>query len=94
MNIIDIDIEKNRTHAEILHDFTTTKIPLNYLIQLIGAQKLREFSISCSKLVYPSSIHLTMGVLRYKTIGFKRQKEGICSSYLAALPESSLERVL
>ena len=85
---------EKRTHAEILHDFSTTKIPLNYLLQLIGVQKPREFSISCSQLVYPKSIHLTMGVLRYKTIGFKRLKEGICSTYLASLPELSPERVL
>jgi sulfite reductase alpha subunit-like flavoprotein len=85
---------EKRTHVEILHDFNTTKIPLNYLIQLIGAQKPREFSISCSQLVNPSSIHLTMGVLRYKTIGFKRLKEGICSSYLAALQESDSRQVL
>lgn len=74
---------EKRTHAEILYDFSTTQIPLEYLIQLIGPQKPREFSISSSQLMHPNSIHLTLGLLRYKTIGHKRQKEGVCSSYMA-----------
>ena len=85
---------EKRTHAEILHDFWTSHIPLGYLIQLIELQKLREFSISSSQLVNPSSIHLTVGVLRYKTIGHKRQKEGICSSYLSKLLPDYSPKVL
>jgi sulfite reductase alpha subunit-like flavoprotein len=85
---------ERRTHAEILYDFNTTKLPLEYLIQLIGAQKPREFSISSSLLCYPKSLHMTMGVLRYKTNGHKRQKEGICSKYIAKLPINEDAQVL
>lgn len=85
---------EKRTHLEILHDFNTSKLPLEYLIQLIGAQKPREFSISSSQLVHPQSLHLTMGVLRYLTIGHKREKKGVCSSYLSQLPVSVDTRVL
>lgn len=85
---------EKRTHAEILHDFNTSKIPLGYLIQLIGPQKPREFSIASSQLMHKNSIHLTMGVLRYKTIGHKRYKKGICSSWLSELPISLDSKVL
>jgi len=64
------------------------------MIQLIGPQKPRDFSISNSLLIYPDSIHLTMGVLRYKTVGHKRLKEGIWSSYISKLPISTDSKVL
>ena len=35
-----------------------------------------------------------MGVLKYKTIGHKRQKEGICSTYISKLPVSTDSKVL
>jgi len=85
---------EKRTHTEILYDFNTTKLPLNYLIQLIGSQKPREFSIASSQYVHPKSIHMTMGVLKYKTIGHKRLKKGICSSYLSELPISIDTKIL
>ena len=85
---------EKRTHAEILYDFSTSNIPFEYLIQLIGVQKLREFSISSSQLVYPNSLHLTIGILKYKTIGHKRQKEGICSSYLSKIAPKDKSKIL
>lgn len=85
---------EKRTHVEILHDFNTTKIPVSYLIQLIGPQKPREFSIASSQLIYPESLHLTMGVLRYKTVGHKRLKKGICSSWLSELPVPATHEIL
>lgn len=77
---------EKRTHIEILHDFSTSKIPIGYLIQLICLQKPREFSIACSPSLYPTSIHLTVGILRYKTTGHKRVKIGLWSAYLASSP--------
>lgn len=85
---------ERRNHVDILYDFSTTKIPMGYLIQLLGAHKPREFSIASSQLVNPDSIHLTMGVLRYKTYGLKRQKIGVCSGYIGDLPVGEDEKVL
>jgi len=49
-----------------------------------GCQKARQFSIASSCLKYPNQAHICMAVVSYKT-PFKRQKEGICSSWLASL---------
>jgi sulfite reductase alpha subunit-like flavoprotein len=60
-------IKERRTVIEILYDFQPEKItlPLEYLIQLCGRQKPREFSISSSLRKYPGEAHLTMAVTEY-----------------------------
>lgn len=69
---------------EVLFDFQPDKItlPLEYLIQLCGRQKPREFSISSCLASHPKEAHLTMAVTEYQTI-FKRNKRGVCSYWLA-----------
>ena len=70
---------------EVLHDFNiTNELPLEYLIQLAGRQKPREFSISGYQGMpgYDKEVHITMAVTEYKT-PFKRVKKGVCSWWLA-----------
>ena len=77
-------VRERRTVIEVLYDFYPNqeiKLPLEYLIQLCGRQKPREFSISSGLNVHPKEAHLTMAVTEYET-KFKRQKKGVCSYWL------------
>lgn len=51
------------------------------LIELMRKLMPRLYSISSAPSKYPQEIHLTVAVVRYETNG--RQREGVCSSYLA-----------
>ena len=76
-------IRERRTVPEVLYDFQPQGItlPLEYLIQLCGGQKPREFSASSALSAHPKQAHLTMAVTEYET-PFKRQKTGVCSYWL------------
>lgn len=72
------------TFIEVLNDFTSTFVPLNYMIDLMGLQIPWSYSISSSKAVYKKGINITVGVNRYKTFS-GWVKTGLCSRYLTGL---------
>mgnify|MGYP000879381483 CR=1 FL=1 len=45
-----------RTVYEVLFDFPSVKIPLDYLIECVGPQRYREYSISTSNLVHKKGV--------------------------------------
>lgn len=70
-----------RHFIDILQEFPSARLtPQEFVLQ---TRKLvpRLYSIASSPLVYPDSIHLTVAVVRYETLG--RQRVGVCSTYLA-----------
>ena len=75
--------------VEVLHDFHGQDMPLEWIIQLAGKQKPREFSISSSDQLYKGQKHITMAVAEYQT-PFKRDIKGICSYWLAHRAEMDL----
>jgi sulfite reductase alpha subunit-like flavoprotein len=78
-----------RTFAEVLQEFASVTIPLAHLIEAIPRLQPRLFSISSSPLAHPGRAHITMAVVHFKT-PYKREKHGICSSWLASLSPGSL----
>jgi len=50
---------EKRNVYEILFDFHTVKLPLNYFLEGVGLQKTREYSISTSNLLHPSSVSIS-----------------------------------
>lgn len=74
-------VRERRSILEVFADFgVTNQVPLPYLIQGIGRQKQREFSISSA--ANGKSCDLTMAVVKYET-RLKRQISGVCSGWLA-----------
>jgi len=80
-----------RTVLEVLQDFKSAQPPLEWLLQTVPHLKPRQFSIASSLTKHPSSAHLLMAVVDYKT-PFKRRKQGLCSSWLASLTPVSNTR--
>jgi sulfite reductase alpha subunit-like flavoprotein len=74
-------MREKRNVLEVFADFgITSQVPLAYLIQGIGRQKPREFSISSAN--NGEFCDLTMAVVKYET-RLKRQISGVCSGWLS-----------
>ena len=73
-----------RTVLEVLQDFKSAQLPLEWLLQTVPHLKPRQFSIASSLAKHPASAHILVAVVDYKT-PFKRRRQGLCSSWLASL---------
>jgi len=75
--------KEGRTVLEVLADFKTATPTLEWFLEACPLLAPRLFSISSSLRQHPRQAHLTVAVVNYTT-PYKRQKRGLCSSYLAA----------
>ena len=82
--LYDYAFRPKRMIIEVLRDFaeTASKIPLEYLPDLIPVITRREFSIASSPKVELGEIHILMLVVEYKT-RLKSPRTGLCSNFLA-----------
>lgn len=71
-----------RTVLEVLKDFNSAKLPLEWLIQVCPRLQPRQFSIASSQKAHPGEAHITLAVVDYRT-PYKRRKKGLCSTWLA-----------
>ncbi|EGR31163.1 nadph dependent diflavin oxidoreductase 1, putative [Ichthyophthirius multifiliis] len=78
--------KEKRNVYEILFDFNTVKMPLEYILESVQLQKFREFSISSTQLTNQNSVGITIGIVQYQT-PFKRQIQGTCSIFLQQNPQ-------
>jgi sulfite reductase alpha subunit-like flavoprotein len=62
------------------------------LLELVPPLRPRYFSLASSGLLTPNDLQLSVGLVRYST-PYKRQREGICSSYLSTLMEGDVVSV-
>jgi sulfite reductase (NADPH) flavoprotein alpha-component len=62
-------------------DFAVKFPTAEYLLALLKPLKPRLYSISSSPKAHPGEVHLTVGKVVYESHG--RQRQGICSNYLA-----------
>ena len=69
---------------EVLQDFKSAQLPLEWLLQTVPHLKPRQFSIASSLAKHPDSAHILVALVDYKT-PFKRRKQGLCSAWLAGL---------
>lgn len=75
---------------QVLEDFPSVQMPLEWLVQLVPPLKMRAFSISSSPSAHPNQVHLTVNVVSWTT-PFKRSRAGLCSNWLAKLdPEQRM----
>ena len=81
-------VRERRDVLTVFKDFgISSEVPLAYLIQGIGRQRPREFSISSAYSTDADgkvAVDLTMLVTEFET-KFKRQITGICSGWLRSL---------
>ncbi|KAF9649133.1 riboflavin synthase domain-like protein [Thelephora ganbajun] len=78
-----------RTIKEVLEEFRSVRIPLDYIFDVFPPLRPREFSIASSVKSYPKEIHLCIAMVNYRT-RLKVPRKGVCTSYLSTLVPGKL----
>jgi len=82
-----------RTALEVLEDFPSARVPLEWLLQIVPRLQPRYFSIASSLPAHPGQVHILAALVDYQT-PHKRHKRGVCSAWLSGLqPGASDARV-
>ncbi|KAG0144216.1 hypothetical protein CROQUDRAFT_660286 [Cronartium quercuum f. sp. fusiforme G11] len=77
-----------RTILEVLSDFKSVSIPLDYIPDIFPRIRPRQFSIASSSKMFPRQIHLLVAVVNYRT-RISTPRKGLCTSWLARLKPGS-----
>lgn len=70
-----------RSILDPIADFRIAFPTAEYLLATLKPLRPRLYSIASSPRVHPGEVHLTVGVVQYRT--FERNRSGVCSSFLA-----------
>ncbi|EFP80952.1 uncharacterized protein PGTG_07204 [Puccinia graminis f. sp. tritici CRL 75-36-700-3] len=73
-----------RTILEVLSEFKSATIPLDYIHDVFPQIRPRQFSIASSPKLFPNQIQLLVAVVNYKT-RLSVPRKGLCTSYLSKL---------
>ncbi|CAK4741231.1 hypothetical protein LEN26_018235 [Aphanomyces euteiches] len=83
----DYCTRERRTYIEVLQDFPSCRVPLEFLVEMIPRLAPRAYSISSSSSLHKGQVQLTIALVNYRT-PYKRQKKGVCSSWIETLDPS------
>ncbi|MBA3389364.1 MAG: cytochrome P450, partial [Rubrobacter sp.] len=82
-------LDKNVSLLDLLEEYRACELPFNIYLELMPPLKPRYYSISSSPLVDPRKCSITVGVVGGPARSGQGSYHGVCSSYLAGLPEES-----
>ncbi|KAL8792487.1 MAG: hypothetical protein Q9195_004943 [Heterodermia aff. obscurata] len=91
--LYDYTTRPRRSILEVLQEFDTVKIPWQWVASVLPELRGRQFSISGGGQLKTDArrqarFELLVAIVRYKTV-LKKIREGVCTRYLATLPEGS-----
>ena len=75
------DYISGREIIDLLYEFPAEELSAEALISIMRKLPSRLYSIASSPKAHPQEVHLTVGVVRYRTHG--RERKGVCSTFLA-----------
>ncbi|KAK3234822.1 hypothetical protein CYMTET_54937 [Cymbomonas tetramitiformis] len=78
---------ERRSVMEILEDFPSVRLPLEWLLTVTPRLRPRYFSISSSHAMHPKRAHVTAAIVDWQT-PYKRRRSGLCTAWLASLDPS------
>ncbi|KAH7924413.1 riboflavin synthase domain-like protein [Leucogyrophana mollusca] len=81
-----------RTIREVMTEFRSARIPIEYVFDLFPVLRPRQFSIASSVKCHPREIHLCVAIVRYRT-KLKIPRKGVCTSFLASLKSGDTLRI-
>ncbi|GBC00416.1 hypothetical protein RclHR1_03850014 [Rhizophagus clarus] len=76
--------------VEVLQDFPSAKIPLEYIPDMFPELQPRQYSISSSSKAHPNQIHLTVAIVQYKT-KLQKPRRGVCTKWMSGLRPDACE---
>ncbi|KAG9234520.1 hypothetical protein BJ875DRAFT_441185 [Amylocarpus encephaloides] len=95
----DYTTRPRRSILEILQDFPTVKIPWKFATSLFPVIRGRQYSISSGGALQRNRresgvtiVQLLVAIVKYQTV-LKKIRQGLCSRYVASLPEGTLLHV-
>ncbi len=77
-----------RDVLDVLQEFTAARFTPEEFVKVLRKLQPRLYSIASSQRAVGESVHLTVAVVRYKVEHSQRDREGVCSSYLAERVDS------
>jgi sulfite reductase (NADPH) flavoprotein alpha-component len=72
-----------RDVLDVLQEFTAARFTPEEFVKVLRKLQPRLYSIASSQRAVGESVHLTIAVVRFTVKHSKREREGVCSSYLA-----------
>lgn len=80
---------EGRTVLEVLTDFSSVKLSLEWLLSYCPRLRPRRFSVASDLGVLPNTAQLLVAVAEWTTPIARRRRKGLCSSWLAGLDPGS-----
>ena len=80
----DYTTRPRRNILEVLQEFASIQIPLQYLLSLVPRLRPREFSIASSSQTSDKQLDLLVAIVKYKTV-IKSPRMGICTRWITSL---------
>ncbi|KAJ0402117.1 hypothetical protein ATCC90586_002659 [Pythium insidiosum] len=77
-------LDDERSFVDVFAHFTSVRVPLGALIELVPYQQPRYYTISSSSLVNPQRVHITVSIISNKKSD-GRVFRGVCTNHLAGL---------
>ncbi|TIC27289.1 riboflavin synthase domain-like protein [Wallemia mellicola] len=74
-----------RTAAEVLADFKSVRVPVEYILDVFSVMRPRKFSIAG---LHPTKIELCVALVKYKT-KLVKPRQGVCSTWIESLAEGA-----
>lgn len=78
-------VDDTITYAELLREFSSCKLTVADIMDIIPPIKPRHYSIASAQSMHPNSVHLLVVVVEWKQPSNGKQRFGLCSKYLADL---------
>lgn len=72
---------EEREFVDLVAEFPSARLTPSEFVDHLRRLMPRLYSIASSSRVHPTSVHLTVAIVRYETNG--RQRAGVCSTFLA-----------
>eukprot|EP00463_Aulacantha_scolymantha_P000463 TRINITY_DN1284_c0_g1_i1.p1 TRINITY_DN1284_c0_g1~~TRINITY_DN1284_c0_g1_i1.p1 ORF type:complete len:401 (+),score=54.80 TRINITY_DN1284_c0_g1_i1:224-1426(+) len=75
-------VDDTITYADLLQEFSSCKLTVAQLMELIPPIKPRHYSIASAMSKHPNSVHLLVVLVEWKQLSTGKQRFGLCSKYL------------
>lgn len=91
--LYDYTTRPRRSILEVLQEFQSVKIPWQWIGSVLPVLRGRQFSIASGGVKKSldgkgTTFELLVAIVKYRTV-IKKIREGVCTRYLAALPEGT-----
>lgn len=91
--LYDYTTRPRRSILEVLQEFQSVRIPWQWMGSVLPVLRGRQFSIASGGVQKSAEgkgtrFHLLVAIVKYRTV-IKKIREGVCTRYVAALPEGT-----